>query len=113
MHNQRTPKLPRSPVCACARGAGCTRVCAAVAAMAKAKKASVVVRLMSQAGTGYYYIMRRSLKGVQEKCVQPGVPAGSPPQTLSPRVALRRLELIKFDPIVNARVLFKEERIKK
>ena len=36
--------------------------------MAKAKKASVVVRLMSQAGTGYFYTIRRSLKGVQEKC---------------------------------------------
>lgn len=38
--------------------------------MAKAKKASVVVRLMSQAGTGYFYTVRRALKGVQEKCAR-------------------------------------------
>jgi large subunit ribosomal protein L33 len=58
--------------------------------MAKSKAKSVVLRLMSQAGTGYYYTFRRVQKGVQEK-----------------------LQLMKFDPVVNRHVLFKEERIKK
>ena len=31
----------------------------------------------------------------------------------TPPVGVRRLQLIKFDPRVNARVLFKEEKIKK
>ena len=57
--------------------------------MAK-KGRSSVVRLMSQAGTGYFYTIRRAIKANMEK-----------------------LQLIKFDPRVNARVLFKEEKIKK
>ena len=36
--------------------------------MAKAKSKQVVLRLMSQAGTGYYYTFRTTLKGVREKC---------------------------------------------
>jgi len=55
-----------------------------------AKKKSVVLRLVSQAGTGYFYTIRRAIKANMEK-----------------------LQLIKFDPRVNARVLFKEEKIKK
>jgi len=57
--------------------------------MAK-KKGAVVMRLVSQAGTGFFYTIKRAIKANQEK-----------------------LQLIKFDPRVNARVLFKEERIKK
>jgi len=57
--------------------------------MAK-KKGAVVMRLVSQSGTGFFYTIKRAIKANQEK-----------------------LQLIKFDPRVNARVLFKEERIKK
>ena len=39
--------------------------------MAKSKAKSVVLRLMSQAGTGYYYTFRTTLKGVREKCACP------------------------------------------
>ena len=39
--------------------------------MAKSKSKSVVLRLMSQAGTGYYYTFRTVLKGVREKCERP------------------------------------------
>ena len=39
--------------------------------MAKSKTKSVVLRLMSQAGTGYYYTFRTTLKGVREKCACP------------------------------------------
>ncbi|EOD31365.1 hypothetical protein EMIHUDRAFT_77965, partial [Emiliania huxleyi CCMP1516] len=49
-----------------------------------------VIRLVSQAGTGYFYTKLKNFKAGVEK-----------------------LQLLKFDPIVNKRVLFKEERIKK
>lgn len=55
-----------------------------------AKKTSVVVRLVSQAGTGYFYTIRRPI-----------------------RANIEKLQLIKHDPRVNAHVLFKEEKIKK
>lgn len=38
--------------------------------MAKSKTKSVVLRLMSQAGTGYYYTFRTTMKGVREKCAR-------------------------------------------
>ena len=50
--------------------------------MAKAKSKQVVLRLMSQAGTGYYYTFRTTLKGVREKCAHPTpqqTPALPPP----------------------------------
>ena len=49
-----------------------------------------VIRLVSQAGTGYFYTKLKNFKAGVEK-----------------------LQLLKFDPVVNKRVLFKEERIKK
>ncbi len=59
--------------------------------MAKgAKKATKVIRLMSQAGTGYFYTKLKNVKTKPDKLV-----------------------LMKHDPIVNKHVLFKEERIKK
>ena len=57
--------------------------------MAK-KKAATVVRLVSQAGTGFFYTIRKAVRANAEK-----------------------LQLMKHDPRVNAHVLFKEERIKK
>ena len=56
----------------------------------RAKKATQAIRLVSQAGTGYFYTKRKNTKSNPEKLV-----------------------LVKYDPRVNARVLFKEERIKK
>jgi len=55
--------------------------------MAKAKKTSVIIRLLSQAGTGYFYTKRKNIKANPEK-----------------------LLLMKHDPVVNKHVLFKEER---
>ena len=49
-----------------------------------------VIRLVSQAGTGYFYTKLKNFKAGVEK-----------------------LQLLKFDPVVNKRVLFKEERIRK
>ena len=57
--------------------------------MAK-KKATAVFRLVSQAGTGFFYTIRKAVRANAEK-----------------------LQLMKHDPRVNAHVLFKEERIKK
>ena len=59
--------------------------------MAKAKSKQVVLRLMSQAGTGYYYTFRTTLKGVREKCAHYTAadscttPATSTTAFLSPR----------------------------
>lgn len=110
--------------------------------MAKSKKTTQVLRLMSQAGTGYFYTIRKSVK-LLEKCVAPphfyrcagqGLGRGSEGGPLSlPHNALQtrqyhspapfdackpcrlfnRLVLMKHDPVVNRHVLFKEERIKK
>ena len=58
--------------------------------MAKPKKAISIIRLVSQAGTGYFYTKRKNVRANPEK-----------------------LTLLKFDPIVNRRVLFREEKLKK
>jgi large subunit ribosomal protein L33 len=65
------------------------RRCLTIWIMAK-KKGSVVMRLVSMAGTGFFYTIRKAVRANTEP-----------------------LQLIKFDPRVNARVLFKEEKIKK
>lgn len=60
--------------------------------MAKAKSKQVVLRLMSQAGTGYYYTFRTTLKGVREKCAHPTpqpTPALPPPPPPPPFCLLR------------------------
>ena len=56
--------------------------------MPKGKK-QLFIRLVSQAGTGYFYTRKKNPK------------------------LLEKLELMKYDPIVNRHVLFKEEKIKK
>ena len=55
--------------------------------MAKPKKAVAVIRLVSQAGTGYFYTKLKNIKANPEK-----------------------LQLMKHDPIVNKHVLFTEQR---
>ena len=95
--------------------------------MAK-KKATAVLRLVSQAGTGFFYTLRKNVRSNSEKCGAPREPherpgplrarkppplVPSPASKLPPTCTVRRLQLIKFDPRVNARVLFKEEKIKK
>ena len=54
------------------------------------KRSTVVIRLVSQAGTGFFYTLRKAVRANAEK-----------------------LQLMKHDPRVNAHVLFKEEKIKK
>lgn len=56
--------------------------------MAKAK--TVLIRLMSNAGTGYFYVKKKN-----------------------PKNMLHKLELMKYDPIVRKHVLFSEKRFKK
>ncbi|KAJ2020727.1 hypothetical protein H4S04_008239 [Coemansia sp. S16] len=53
-----------------------------------AKSRTIVVRLISAAGTGFTYVKQR------------------------PRTAAYRLTMMKFDPIVNKHVLFVENKIK-
>ena len=58
--------------------------------MAKAKGGSILIRLLSAAGTGYFYVKRKN------------------PRTWGQK----KLQLIKYDPIVNKRVLFTEHKMK-
>jgi large subunit ribosomal protein L33 len=53
------------------------------------KGKTVLIRLLSNAGTGYYYTLRKN----------PKLP--------------RKLQLMKHDPIVNKHVLFSEAKFKK
>lgn len=71
-----------------ARASPCS--CFWLAPMAKVKKAVQVIRLVSQAGTGYFYTKLKNVKANPEK-----------------------LQLMKHDPLVNRHVLFKEEKLKK
>jgi len=57
--------------------------------MAK-KGVAVLVRLVSAAGTGFFYVKKKN------------------PRTWGQR----KLQLIKFDPVVNKHVLFTEKKMK-
>lgn len=55
-----------------------------------AKKTPVItIKMVSSAGTGYFYVTKKNPKNITEK-----------------------LELMKYDPKVRKRVLFKEHKIK-
>ncbi len=57
--------------------------------MAKTKQNTVLIRLLSSAGTGYFYVTKKN-----------------------PRTATDKLELRKYDPVVRKHVAFKEAKIK-
>ena len=101
-----------------------------------AKKTSRVVQLVSMAGTGYFYTIRRAIKANQEKYATHSELAArissrvrssstlpwtcatlkllsAPAHTACTLAAPRRLMLMKHDPRVNAHVLFKEEKVSK
>jgi large subunit ribosomal protein L33 len=54
----------------------------------KKKRAAILFKLVSSAGTGYYYTARRNPKKRPEK-----------------------MEFMKFDPVVRKHVLFKEQKL--
>ena len=54
-----------------------------------AKSNTILIKLVSSAGTGYYYITKKN-----------------------PRTTADKLEFRKYDPVVRKHVLFKEGRIK-
>ncbi len=54
-----------------------------------AKSSTVLIKLVSSAGTGYYYVAKKN-----------------------PRTTTDKLEFRKYDPVVRKHVLFKEGRIK-
>ncbi len=54
-----------------------------------AKSNTVLIKLVSSAGTGYYYVAKKN-----------------------PRTTTDKLEFRKYDPVVRKHVLFKEGRIK-
>jgi large subunit ribosomal protein L33 len=54
-----------------------------------AKSNTILIKLVSSAGTGYYYVTKKN-----------------------PRTTTDKLEFRKYDPVVRKQVLFKEGRIK-
>ena len=54
-----------------------------------AKSNTVLIKLVSSADTGYYYVTKKN-----------------------PRTKTEKLELKKFDPVARKHVLFKESKIK-
>jgi large subunit ribosomal protein L33 len=57
--------------------------------MARGKGKTIPIKLLSAAGTGFFYTTRKNITNTQHK-----------------------MALIKFDPIIQKRVLFKEHKIK-
>ncbi len=54
-----------------------------------AKTNSIQIKLVSSAGTGYYYVTKKN-----------------------PRTSTEKFEFRKFDPVVRKHVIFKEAKIK-
>ena len=54
-----------------------------------AKTNSIQIKLVSSAGTGYYYVTKKN-----------------------PRTSTEKLEFRKFDPVARKHVMFKEAKIK-
>ncbi len=54
-----------------------------------AKPATILIRLVSSAGTGFFYVAKKN-----------------------PRTATGKLEFRKYDPVVRKHVAFKEAKIK-
>jgi large subunit ribosomal protein L33 len=54
-----------------------------------AKSATILIKLVSTADTGYYYVTKKN-----------------------PRNTTEKLELRKYDPVVRKHVVFKESKIK-
>ncbi|ARN85302.1 50S ribosomal protein L33 [Candidatus Nucleicultrix amoebiphila] len=54
-----------------------------------AKPNSIKIKLLSSEGTGYFYVTKKN-----------------------PRTKTEKLEMMKYDPILRKRVLFKETKIK-
>jgi large subunit ribosomal protein L33 len=57
--------------------------------MARGKGKTIPIKLLSSAGTGFFYTTRKNVANSQQK-----------------------MTLIKFDPVVRQRVLFREHKIK-
>ena len=54
-----------------------------------AKQATIMIKLVSTADTGFYYVTRKN-----------------------PRTSTEKLELKKYDPVARKHVVFKESKIK-
>ncbi|KAL7487225.1 hypothetical protein ACHAW6_012837 [Cyclotella cf. meneghiniana] len=61
----------------------------AILQMARGKGKTIPIKLLSTAGTGYFYTTRRNVTRTPEK-----------------------FKFVKFDPVVRRRVLFTEHKIK-
>ncbi len=66
-----------------------TMVHSTIALMARGKGKTIPIKLLSSAGTGFFYTTRKNVSNTQHK-----------------------IAFVKYDPIVQKRVLFKEHKIK-
>lgn len=57
--------------------------------MAPRKGTTILIKLLSTAGTGFFYVKKKN-----------------------PRTLPQKLEFVKFDPRVNRRVLFRETKLR-
>lgn len=57
--------------------------------MAKSKSATILIKLLSTAGTGYFYVKKKN-----------------------PKLLTQKLAFVKYDPRVNKHVLFQETKLK-
>jgi len=70
--------------------------------MAKVKKATMLFKLLSSANTGYFYVGKKSTKYILFEI--------SISKNLF-RFATRKLQLRKYDPLVNQYVVFNEVKL--
>jgi ribosomal protein L33 len=95
----------------------------------KKKLGQILIKLVSQAQTGFFYVVRcRSSKSVEGRKAPPAVAARRSPRdarTLplpsnpsnkqtkkNPRNVPYKLQRVKYDPVVNKHVLFSEAKLK-
>lgn len=57
--------------------------------MAPKKGATLLIKLLSTAGTGYFYVKKKNVRNLPNK-----------------------LQFVKYDPVVNKHVLFTEAKLK-
>jgi large subunit ribosomal protein L33 len=69
----------------------------------KRKRRTILLRMISSAGTGYFYVAKRNTKPKQKVAT-----LGKQVQNL----ATKKLEFMRYDPKVRKHVLFKQNPMK-
>lgn len=79
--------------------------------MAKGKLGNILVKLLSTAGTGYFYVKARARPAARAPLRRPSRPCRRP-QKKNPKKLPGKLEFMKYDPRVMKHVLFSEVKLK-